>query len=112
MFDLIGIYGFVILLCIFYAGINYKLEDKYLAIRSYGFTFRKVYYQNIRWAKKGKHYAIGEHWGNYLFRYKKFITIYKKSYLFNYLMITPNDPDRFLNDLQLRISNNQFHNTG
>jgi hypothetical protein len=78
--------------------INYIIDDRYVRIRIGTFSLRKYAISDIRDAR-AKYSLWSESWANVLYPTtisKRAVTIYRKSGWFKKVLITPDNPEGFI----------------
>jgi hypothetical protein len=93
-----------IAICLGYliSSINYVIDEQYLRIRVWAFTFRKISISDFEGAEVGVTIG-GENWTNTIYMptiRKKGVTLHRRSGLFRRLNITPSDPVGFVESIK------------
>ena len=82
--------------------IDYRLADQELLVLFAGRPVRRIPYADIASVKKG--WTLwNEHWHRRLDFWRSSLTITKKNGIVRSFVITPDDPEAFLSDLQSRV---------
>jgi hypothetical protein len=82
--------------------IDYRLEDKALSVTIARRPVRRIPYTDIESVRRG--FTIwNEHWSRRLDFWRASVTIRRKHGLIKNFVVTPDDPDAFVSELQARV---------
>ena len=95
----VGLFVLLMLLAVF--TMRYRITERAVEVLMFGFPVRRIRLDDIEGIHRGGT-LWNEHWTN--FKLRNCVTLRRRSGLVRNFVITPDDPDRFIAEIEERLS--------